>query len=229
MKSKLNNTKNLLFFGDSITDAGHLWDSRREGLGNGFVWKIHERLDDTEYRCINKGQDGFTSNALLGLVRREVLPENLALITILIGVNDLSVWRYRDPAWIKEEFFQNVQEIIRLLRAEYQGKILLAEPFLFSRPAELLTMEAGLMEEHRILKAAAEKWKCDYLPLHDRFREVEREYGTDAVSEDGIHLTEFGNERLAAWWLEYYKLKLPIRIINSSTYDVICHNVGSLS
>ena len=51
--------KNFVFLGDSITDAGRLWLPEYNGLGNGYVKILSEKLSD-KFSVINKGHGSFT-------------------------------------------------------------------------------------------------------------------------------------------------------------------------
>ena len=145
-----------LFLGDSITDAGHLWEDDRRMLGRGFVRKISENKNFSSSRLINRGQDGFTSADLLRLTRRLSDLDTYDCITVLIGVNDLSVGCYADPAWIPDKFYQNIRELLSLIRSSHKKRLLLMEPFLFVPPAEHLHMLPFLKSERHILKKVSE-------------------------------------------------------------------------
>ena len=56
--------KNFVFLGDSITDAERLWIPEYNGLGNGYVQLLAEKLSH-EFTVINKGHDSFTLPFLL--------------------------------------------------------------------------------------------------------------------------------------------------------------------
>ena len=44
---KIMKYKRIVFAGDSITDADHLWDPGEDGLGHGYVHMISEELHNT--------------------------------------------------------------------------------------------------------------------------------------------------------------------------------------
>ena len=54
---------NYFFLGDSITDANHLWLPETNGLGDGYVAMLANRLG-ADAMITNKGIDGFTVAAL---------------------------------------------------------------------------------------------------------------------------------------------------------------------
>ena len=191
-----------LFRGDSITDAGHLWEDDPRMLGRGFVRKISENKNFSSSRLINRGQDGFTSADLLRLTRRLSDLDTYDCITVLIGVNDLSVACYADPAWIPDKFYQNIRELLSLIRSSHKKRLLLMEPFLFVPPAEHLHMLPFLKSERHILKKASEFFDAEYVPLQTALDDGVQKHGIENITVDGIHLTDTGNQLLADQWIK---------------------------
>lgn len=190
-----------LFLGDSITDAGHLWEEDPRMLGHGFIRKISEHPDFSDARLVNRGQDGFTSADLLRLVKRSSDLNDWDVITVLIGVNDLSVARYADPAWIPARFRENIQQLLSLIRRTHTGRLLLLEPFLFVPPAEHLHLLAFLEEERLIFREAARMFAAEYVALQQALDNGAQEHGLRDITADGIHLTDRGNQLLAGQWI----------------------------
>ena len=193
-----------LFLGDSITDAGHLWEDDPRMLGRGFVRKISENKNFSSSRLINRGQDGFTSADLLRLTRRLSDLDTYDCITVLIGVNDLSVSCYADPAWIPDKFYQNIRELLSLIRSSHKKRLLLMEPFLFVPPAEHLHMLPFLEEERHILKKASEIFDAEYVSLQTALDDYVQKHGLQNITVDGIHLTDTGNQLLAEQWIKQF-------------------------
>ena len=191
-----------LFLGDSITDAGHLWEDDPRMLGRGFVRKISENKNFSSSRLINRGQDGFTSADLLRLTRRLSDLDTYDCITVLIGVNDLSVGCYADPAWIPDKFYQNIRELLSLIRSSHKKRLLLMEPFLFVPPAEHLHMLPFLESERHILKKASGTFDAEYVPLQTALDDGVQKHGIENITVDGIHLTDTGNQLLADQWIK---------------------------
>ena len=191
-----------LFLGDSITDAGHLWEEDPRMLGRGFVRKISENKNFSSSRLINRGQDGFTSADLLRLTRRLSDLDTYDCITVLIGVNDLSVACYADPAWIPDKFYQNIRELLSLIRSSHKKRLLLMEPFLFVPPAEHLHMLPFLESERHFLKKASGTFDAEYVPLQTALDDGVQKHGIENITVDGIHLTDTGNQLLADQWIK---------------------------
>lgn len=193
-----------LFLGDSITDAGHLWEEDPRMLGRGFVRKISENKDFVSARLINRGQDGFTSADLLRLTRRLSDLHTYDCITVLIGINDLSVACYADPAWIPDKFYQNIRELLSLIRSSHKKRLLLMEPFLFVPPAEHLHMLPFLEKERHILKRASGIFGAEYVSLQTALDDGVQKHGLWNITVDGIHLTDTGNQLLAEQWIKQF-------------------------
>lgn len=193
--------KHYLFLGDSITDAGHLWEADPRMLGDGFIRKISKSTAFSSAHLVNRGQDGFTSAALLRLVRRMTDLDTFTTITVLIGVNDLPVAFYTDPTWIRTTFAPSVQALFEFLTSAGSKKLLIMEPFLFTPPDSHSHLLPLLLQEQQILQAYAAACDAVYIPLQEALQAAIDRLGTAAVTTDGIHLTPAGNQILADAWI----------------------------
>ncbi|MBQ1213341.1 MAG: hypothetical protein IIX69_08000, partial [Clostridia bacterium] len=84
----------ILFFGDSITDAGRNRDNpnMQSGLGYGYVRVIADRLlgeKPDSHTIINTGISGNRIVDLYARIKTGVWQHEPELISILIGINDI--------------------------------------------------------------------------------------------------------------------------------------------
>lgn len=195
--------KNFVFLGDSITDAERLWLPKYNGLGNGYVKILAEKLSG-EFTSINKGHDTFTLPFLLRNLETDCLSFSPAAVSILIGINDIGVAKNTGKSLRAQEFASNYDILIRRLLEASISSVFLLGPFVFSRPQEYLNWRPEVREVETIIETLTRRYQLPFLPLQNRMLEAEKQYGTDTLTTDGIHLTPFGHELLAKWWLEAF-------------------------
>ena len=203
--------KTYLFLGDSITDCNHYFDP--DGLGFGYVRKIAEALEASGHPCqiINKGNDGFTASSVSRLWKnfcRELSPD---FITILIGINDLSVIleNHLTLSAALSDFYERYAALLDEIRQRISCPILLMEPFIFPYPAEYSTWEPPLKEMRKRIQQLAQDRNAAFLPLSDLLVEAAKTQGYPAITTDGIHLTDAGHQLIARQWIKHSQLLLP--------------------
>lgn len=195
--------KNFVFLGDSITDAERLWLPEYKGLGNGYVQLLAEKLSH-EFTIINKGHDTFTLPFLLRNLETDCLSFSPAAVSILIGINDVGIAKNTGKSLRAQEFASNYDTLIRRLLEASISSVFLLGPFVFSRPQEYLNWLPEIREVENTIEALARQHQLPFLLLQDKMQEAEKEYGAEMLTPDGIHLTPFGHELLAKWWLEAF-------------------------
>ena len=195
--------KNFVFLGDSITDAERLWLPEYNGLGNGYVQLLAEKLSH-EFTVINKGHETFTLPFLLRNLKTDCLSFSPAAVSILIGINDIGVAKNTGKSLRAQEFASNYDTLIRRLLEASISSVFLLSPFIFSRPQEYLNWLPEVREVENTIENLARQYQLPFLPLQERMQESEKQYGTEMLTSDGIHLTPFGHELLAKWWLEAF-------------------------
>ena len=197
--------KKLLFLGDSITDCNHYFDP--ENLGFGYVRMIAEKITP-EQNCqvFNKGNDGFSVPAVRRLWKQNCLGIQPDFITILIGINDLSVIKNTGitPSVGLAQFREQYQALIHEIRVLCDCPILLMEPFIFPYPAEYAAWEEELHQMNSIIQKLAFDNQLSYLPLWENLYKTAKQEGYREITLDGIHLTSTGHAMIAHAWLEQY-------------------------
>ncbi|MFQ9153320.1 MAG: SGNH/GDSL hydrolase family protein [Blautia sp.] len=127
-----------------------------------------------------------------------------AAVSILIGINDIGVAKNTGKSLRAQEFAYNYDTLIRRLLEASISSVFLLSPFVFSRPQEYLNWLPEVREVENTIEALARQYQLPFLPLQERMQESEKQYGTEMLTPDGIHLTPFGHELLAKWWLEAF-------------------------
>lgn len=224
------NNKTLLFAGDSITDADHLWEPGTDGLGHGYVHMVSEMLKAAEagkteiavnaeyagntsaaghpgcfaYRIINSGYNGYRAEDLLRRWNRICLSKQPDLVTLLVGVNEAGAameGMVTEPEVFERTYERLITEVLDNTRAD----MILMEPFLFRCPAYLITWRTYFDPLLPVISHLAEKYSLPLIRLDRPLGELADRLGVDQVTVDGIHLTETGNRFLAEQWIKVYR------------------------
>ncbi len=196
----------ILFYGDSITDAGR----GDINLGFGYViqtaGKLYEK-DVMKYEVINRGISGNRIVDLYARIKKDVWNEKPDVISILIGIND--IWHELD--------FQNGVELDRFIKVYRMliedtmkvlpdTKIIICEPFVLRGTATNKDFNkfSEIREYARETKALADEFGLYFLPLQEMFDKAYEEYGEGAVIPDGVHPNVKGSVLIANEWIKLF-------------------------
>lgn len=194
---------NCLFLGDSITDAGHLFDPAN--LGEGYVSVLAEMTAADQCILCNRGHDGFTVEQVLRMLKRDGIEKHWDIISLLAGINDIPVEVYTSHHRIPDEFSQYYTEILEFLSLRTNARMILIEPFLFSIPQEYQNWQPYLQMESSIIRNLALRFDAALLPANEILNHAASIHGVRQITVDGIHLTSLGNRILAETWMELYQ------------------------
>ena len=185
----------LLFLGDSITDAGHHFTS--DGLGNGFVRLLSTAVSRP---CDHKPGtgNGFTARRTAQMLAQDPGSCTPDLATLLVGINDVPLQLFAGQTL---DDFASAYESVLERHSSSCKTVITAEPFLFDRPESYRAWHPLLLEESRMIRKLSESRGCLFLPLQKMFDDASSRYGTESLTTDGIHLTPSGNALLAKAWL----------------------------
>ncbi|MFB7252176.1 SGNH/GDSL hydrolase family protein [Microbacterium sp. NPDC056234] len=192
--------RTILFFGDSITDAGRRDDP--EELGDGFVRVIADRLGGTrpDLRVVNRGIGGNRTGDLIARLEEDCIDERPDVVSILIGIND--VWRRYDDddATGVEQFEANLRTILTAIRERTDAAIVILEPFLLP-VTDKLRFREDLDPKIEIERRLADEFGAVFVPLDAMLAERSQQSSPEAIAGDGIHPTPEGHLIVAETWL----------------------------
>lgn len=214
----MENTKIILFQGDSITDAGR--DKEKNAhIGHGYSALVTAALNaDTPYTytCLNRGISGNRVVDLYARIRRDMINLKPDYMSILIGIND--VWHeYTRQNGVSAEKYEMVYGLLieELLRDLPDLKIMILEPFVLPGSATKNTEEHPnrweyFSKETALRRAAAkriaEKYQLVFVPLQDMFDAVNADAPADNCwLADGVHPTLAGHELIKREWLKAFE------------------------
>lgn len=194
--------KKVLCLGDSLTDCDRLFSE--DPLGNGYVSMLNASPENSAktFTFINRGVDGFTISRLLDNARSQYVSIRPDLITILIGVNDLSIMMNTNRTEAQKQalmnaFFQKYEQLLQILIFSVR-EIILMEPFLFPYPEEFAAWEPIRRKMTDGIRILSEHYPVTFLPLQDTLITAAKSEGFSSITIDGVHLTQKGQALVAA-------------------------------
>lgn len=205
---KIMKYKRIVFAGDSITDADHLWDPGEDGLGHGYVHMIAEELrnhvePEQMPVIINSGFNGYRAEDLLRRWNTVCLRKKPDLVTLLVGVNEAGA-AMEGMVTTPEQFYRTYERLVREVREETGADMILMEPFLFQYPAYLLNWRVYLQTLQPVIGEIAEKYGLPLIRLDHPLNDLAEKEGVSQITIDGIHLTEKGNQFLMKQWFHCF-------------------------
>jgi acyl-CoA thioesterase I len=188
-------TKTILFFGDSVTDAGRERDNPHS-LGHGYVHHVGQTL--TNVRIINKGISGNRSYDLLDRLDEDVIGLSPDILFVMIGIND--VWhkhQWNVPS-STEEFALNMNTLITTIQDALPGvKIVILSPFLLPTGVHTEPIRRDLDTEIAILESLSKTHDIPFIPVDVILRGFLETMSAEDIAADGVHPTEKGHRLIA--------------------------------
>ena len=210
--------KRILFQGDSITDC--LRDRNNFfGLGDGYasIVNAHYGYDKPgQFECVNRGISGNRSVDVYARIKQDIINLKPDYMSILMGVNDvwheLAVQNGVDTPKFEKIYTMLIEEVLEALP---DIKLMILEPYAMPGSATEGVLEDGrdkypvfrkdTEEKAAACRRVAEKFNIPFVPLQAKFDEMQKAYGTESVSPDGVHPNGPGHMLIARAWMEAFE------------------------
>ncbi len=209
----------ILFFGDSITDAGRNRENPEHvsGLGVGYVRVVADRLigkTANKYEIINRGISGNRVVDLYSRIKCDCWNLNPDVISILIGVND--VWHeVTRKNGVELDRFEKVYRMMieDTKKALPDVKMILCEPFVLKGAATQDTEEIpdryqqflAVYEYAKVVKKLAEEYGLPFVALQEKFNVGAAKNGVEYYLNDGVHPWVGGATLIADEWVKVFE------------------------
>lgn len=203
--------KKIVFFGDSITDAGRdrESDTSATALGSGYVLQIGKLLaENSEYQIINRGISGNRVVDLYARVKCDLW--NLApdVIVIYIGVNDL----WHELAIQNGVEIDRFEKVYRMLIEDTKkrlpsAKLMMIAPYVLKGAStkDQWSLWGELKEYQAVVEKLANEYGICFVPLQDAFDKAAAKDGIERYTLDGVHPVEAGAKLIANEWLKAFE------------------------
>ena len=194
----MNTKKKVIFFGDSITEAGV--------KPGGYIVKVGELAakenKTDQYEFVGAGIGGNKVYDLYLRLEDDVLSKNPDVVVIYIGVNDVWHKQSHGTGTDYDKFEKFYSALIKKIQAK-GAKIILATPAVVGERTDFSNeLDGDLNRYSSLIRTLAER---DKLPLVD-LRKVFLEYNkannpenkeSGILTTDRVHLNDKGNDLVA--------------------------------
>jgi acyl-CoA thioesterase-1 len=194
----------FLFQGDSITDCDRSYDNDRN-LGTGYVMMaarlFSARHPEKYVSFINRGLNGNKVNDLKKHWQKDCLDLRPDVLTILIGINDISKVFFLGRTTSDKSFEEDYRTILERTRNSIDAKIVLMEPFILDTNGNRLKLRKRLFPKIAITRKLVAEFDATLIPLSTVFLDAEKAKEPAFWSSDGFHPTMEGHELIAESWI----------------------------
>ncbi|MFP4089461.1 MAG: SGNH/GDSL hydrolase family protein [Cyclobacteriaceae bacterium] len=193
--------KKVVFFGDSITQAG-------DEDPTGYIQLMRQELDSSEYELIGAGVSGDKVPDLLARVEN-IVKLNPDIVVVYIGIND--VWHFYEfegeVGTELDQYEEGLRDIANAFRTEKRQVILCTPSVIGENPEDGTEINEQLDQYAQAVVRVAAKTGSELCDLRSDFKDYLRENNTKNAEEgilttDGVHMNKEGNEFLARQMIE---------------------------
>lgn len=208
----------IVFFGDSLTDAGRLRGATDAGrvaeeysihpraYGSGFVFLTASQLfyeKPQYYQILNRGISGDRLPQLYARIQLDVWRENPDVLNILVGTNDVDVESNTNPTEL-ERWGRLYRMMLRETQVKCPNtKIIICEPFYVKE-----SKRERVKDYAKEAKKIAEEFNFPFVALQDKIDKAIEIYGFENVLHDGIHPNIVGSKIMSEEWLCVFKKEI---------------------
>ena len=210
-KISLKKNHNILFQGDSITDAGrdkkNQVPNQQKAFGRGYAWMAASNLlvgqPELGLTIHNRGISGNKVHQLADRWERDCLELKPDILSILIGVND--IWhglngKYKGTVETYEKDFLALME--RTHKALPNTKFVICEPFVLKCGAVNDKWFPEFDKYRASARKVADQNGAVFVPFQSMFDQAVKYAPPAHWAGDGVHPSPHGASLMAHFWLQ---------------------------
>jgi lysophospholipase L1-like esterase len=203
LTSFIRKSQKVVFFGDSITQAG--------AKPGGFIVKMTDALAQknlsNDYELMGAGIGGNKVYDLYLRMDDDVLAQNPDIVFIWIGVNDVWHKTVSGTGTDIDKFDKFYVAIINKL-LDRHIRVLLCTPAVIGEKTDFTNQQDGDLNAYsQVVRNLAQKFHCGLVDLHEIFHNYELKNNpgnkeSGILTLDKVHLNDAGNQLVADKMLE---------------------------
>lgn len=194
--------KKVIFFGDSITQAGV--------KGNGYINQLKKSIDTTKFELIGAGIGGNKVYDLYLRMEDDVLNKKPDLVFIYVGIND--VWHKlgAKTGTDYDKYLKFYQALINKIQATGSKVVLCTPTVIGEKKNNANEVDADLNKYADGVRGLATKNNLPLCDLRKAFVDYENANNTEDIEKgilttDRVHLNDVGNKLVADIMLPFVK------------------------
>lgn len=194
--------KRVVFFGDSITQAGV--------NPGGYITRIGDSLPSSKYELIGAGVGGNKVYDLYLRLEEAVLQKKPDVVVIYVGINDVWHKQTSGTGTDYDKFIKFYQALITKIRANGSEIIVCTPTVIGEKVGGANAMDADLDKYAAAIRSLAKENNLPLCDLRALFVEYEKNNNTNNLEKgilttDGVHLNAAGNKLVADNLLPFLK------------------------
>lgn len=214
---KNGNGYTFLFQGDSITDGNRTRNNDwNHVMGHGYQYIIASKLwydlPQKGFHFFNRGISGNKVPDLRARWEKDTLELKPDVLSILIGVNDVSNFVNGNGSFTAEQYETGYRSLLQQTRQQLPGiQLVLCEPFVLSvgRIKEKWNIYSTEIDKRReIVKTLSKEYDAVFVPFQTAFNKALSKAPAEYWIWDGVHPMPAGHELMAQEWLQQVHKKL---------------------
>ncbi len=217
-KSKAGEGFTFLFQGDSITDGNRSRNNDwNHVMGHGYQYitacKLGYEYPEKGFHFFNRGISGNTVPDLAARWQTDTLDLKPDLLSILIGINDVSAQINGDKSFTVAAYEQGYRALLEQTKKQLpQVQFVLCEPFILPVGNVKDKWEAyseEVKKRQAVVKRLATAYDAVYVPFQSAFDQAQAKAPAEYWIWDGIHPMPAGHELMAREWIRQVSKRLP--------------------
>lgn len=202
LSSSTSRTKRIVFFGDSITQAGV--------NETGYITMLGKTLQSPAYELLGAGIGGNKVYDLYLRLEEDVLAKKPDLVVIYVGINDVWHKQSSGTGTDYDKFINFYQAIIDKVKKQGSQIVLCTPTVIGEKINGQNPMDADLDKFAGAIRELAKNNSLALCDLRTVFTDYIKKHNKnnqekDILTTDGVHLNETGNQLVADSILPFLK------------------------